>query len=136
MEKGISDWDRVHQICSKIWLTWETATGKAFKCLKSLQEIFESDRWQIHKSWWCHIAVGISPSRVHFILKRFWKNERLLPDTAYIDRWPKKRVRVQTVACNWWFPNSIKDKLRILLLVTKHGFILSNQYEKLETNGL
>lgn len=90
MEKGISDWDRVRQICSKIWPTWETATGKAFKCLKSLQEIFESDRWQIHKSWWCHIAVGISPSRVHFILKRVWKNERLLPDTAHIDRWPKK----------------------------------------------
>lgn len=31
------------------------------------------------------------------------------------------------------FQNSIKDDFQTLLLVTKHGFTISNQYEKLET---
>ena len=31
------------------------------------------------------------------------------------------------------FQNSIKDDFQTLLLVTKHGLTISNQYEKLET---
>lgn len=81
-------------------------------------------------------AVGISPLRVHFILKPIWKvwkiSTRLISHILTDDQ---NRWGVNSLSnCLKCFPNWISENLRILLLVTKMCFIFLTSKKNLTQN--
>ena len=90
-------------------------------------EIIESDgRYTIRD---IGKAVGISLSRVHFILKGILKLQKITARwIRYILTDDQKRVRVKTSKqLLKMFPKFNQRQFATLLLMTKHGFTISNQ---------